>query len=49
MTKATFIKDNINCGWFTVSEVQFIIIIPGSMTVPGGRHGAGEGVKSYTS
>jgi len=31
MTKATLIKDNIQGGWLTGSEVQSIIIIAGSI------------------
>jgi hypothetical protein len=31
MTKATLIRKNINWGWLTVSEVQPIIIMVGSM------------------
>jgi hypothetical protein len=33
MTKATFIKKTINWSWLTVSEVQSIIIMMGSMAV----------------
>jgi len=47
MTKASLIKDNINLGWFTDSEVQSIIIKAGAWQHPG-RHGAG-GAESSTS
>jgi hypothetical protein len=33
MTKATFIKENIQLGWVTFSEVQSIIIMTGSVAV----------------
>jgi hypothetical protein len=33
MTKVTLIKKTLNCGWLTVSEVQSIIIMVGSMAV----------------
>ena len=42
MTKATLIKENINQGWLTGSEVQShsIIIMVGAWQHPG-RHGTG--------
>jgi hypothetical protein len=33
MTKATLIRTTFNWGWLKVSEVQFIIIMVGSMAV----------------
>ena len=47
MTKATLIKGNINWGWFTGSEVQFIVIKVGEWQYPG-KHGDG-GNESSTS
>jgi hypothetical protein len=47
MTKATLIKENINHGWLTGSEVQSVIIKAGSMAPS--RHGAREGAESSTS
>jgi hypothetical protein len=35
MTKETLINETINCGWLTVSEVQSIFIMAGSM-----KHGS---------
>jgi hypothetical protein len=48
MTKVTLTKETCIWGWLTVSEVQSIIIMVGSMAASG-RHGAGEGAESSTS
>jgi len=47
MTKATLTKTTFHWGWFTGSEVQFIIIKVGTWQHPG-RHGAG-GAENSTS
>jgi hypothetical protein len=41
MTKATLIRTMLNWDWLTVSEVQSIIIMAGSMQHPS-RHGLEE-------
>ena len=33
MTRATLIKENINCGRVTLQEVQSIVVMAGSMAV----------------
>jgi hypothetical protein len=46
--KATLIRTTFNCGWLTGSEVQSIIIKPGTWQYPG-RHGAGDAESSTSS
>jgi hypothetical protein len=48
MTKTTLRRTAFNWGWFTGSEVQFIIIKAGAWH-HAGRHGVGEGAESSTS
>jgi hypothetical protein len=50
MTKATLIKKTFHWGWLTVSEVESIILMAGSMAWQHpGRHGPGEGAENSTS
>jgi hypothetical protein len=48
MTKATLIRTTLNWGWFTVSEVQSIIIKVGAWQYPG-RYGTGRAESSTSS
>jgi hypothetical protein len=41
MSKASLIKETINCGWLTIAKFQPISIIAGSMEACRQKHGAG--------